>query len=539
MLELTHPIFLGLLLAVPALVLTMRRSLAEMTPAQRLVCLAVRTVLVFLLIAALAGVRILLPSTDLAVVFAVDHSASISPEALKQARGFVAASLEAQQARDTSGLVGFAQGAELWQPATENAHLPAVWPELKERARTNLGGVLDFASAVFPADKTKRLVLLSDGNDTEATATQAAQMLASRGIELFTVPLRNADTPEVLVEKVEVPRRLKTGEPFDLSANIQSNAATSAKVKLYQNQFLLETREVELKPGENEFRALNLKADGNFISYEVEVVAALDTSVENNRAQATASLRGQPRVLVVEGEEAKARPLADALRSENIGVETRGSLGAPKTLEDLQQFDLFVLSDLSALALGRDQMELYRRWVQDFGGGFVMLGGENSFGVGGYFRTPIEQMLPVRMEHDDRQDVPSVALLVVLDRSGSMTALVQGQTKISLADMGAVFAMNVLQPKDYFGVLAVDTKVHTVAPLQQHVSRAPIEQKILEHHCGWWRDLHLHVAGGGISAAPRRAGPDQTRHPFFRRRRRRRKECGRDGRRRARRRLSA
>jgi uncharacterized membrane protein len=147
-----------------------------------------------------------------------------------------------------------------------------------------------------------------------------------------------------------------------------------------------------------------------------------------------------------------------------------------------------VLSDLSALALSREQMELYRRWVQDFGGGFLMLGGENSYGVGGYFRTPIEQILPVRMEHEDRRDIPSLALLVVLDRSGSMSAIAQGQTKISLANQGAVMAFKVLQPKDFFGVLAVDVRSHVVAPLQQHLAKGPVEQKILSVTAG----------GGGI-----------------------------------------
>lgn len=488
MIEFAHPTVLALALILPLLALALRRSLADMTRTQRIVCLVVRALLLLLLILALAGVRMLMPSDELAVVFAVDHSASVSPAARKQARDFITASLSNQRANDVAGVVGFAGSAALWQPPLERAKLDEAWPELTDRSRTDLGAALDFASAVFPADKTKRLVLLTDGNDTANRASEAAQKLAANGIELFTVPLRNESTPEVLVERVDIPRRLKTGEPFDLVANIRSNVETTAKVKLYQNQFLLEQRDVALKPGNNEFRAPKLKPDGNFISYEVEVIPASDTSAENNRAQATASLRGQARVLVVDSDETKMRPLAEVLRSENIAVELRGSLGAPKTLEDLQQFDLFMLSDMSALTLGRDAMELYRRWVQDFGGGFVMLGGENSFGVGGYYRTPVEQMLPVRMEHDDRQDLPSVALLVVLDRSGSMTALVQGQTKISLANQGAVLALNVLQPKDYFGVLAVDTRSHTVAPLQQYASKAPVEQKILSITAG----------GGGI-----------------------------------------
>ncbi len=488
MVELKHPWFLALALVVVFLAWTQRRSLADLTPTQRRVCFAVRTLLLLLLVLALTGVRWLLPSRELSVIFAVDQSASISAAAKQQARDFIATSLAAQGAGDVTGVIGFAGNAELWQPPHPSSKLAPDWPALADRKSTDLGGALDFASALFPAGRTKRLVLLTDGNDTAARAAQVAARLAQQGVELFTVPLHNAAAPEVLVEKVDVPCRLKQGEPFDLTAHIRSNVATTAKVKLYQNQFLIEQRDVSLQPGNNEFRAPNLKADGNFISYEVEVIPALDTASENNRAAATASLRGQPRVLLVDADESKVRALADALRREKIGVETRGPAGLPKTLEDLQQFDLFLLSDISALNLAREQMDLYRRWVQDFGGGFAMLGGENSFGVGGYYRTPIEQMLPVRMEHEDRQDVPSVAVLVILDRSGSMTAMVAGQTKMSLADQGAVFAMNALQAKDYFGVTAVDTHPHVVVPLQQLSAKAAAEQKILSITAG----------GGGI-----------------------------------------
>ncbi len=486
--EFAHPSFLVLAIVVPLLWLGRRRSLADFSPVQHALCLALRTLILLLLVGALAGVRLRLPSRDVAVLFAVDQSASISSAAQKEAREFVASALRKQGSGDDAGVIGFARDAEVWQPPAQ-ALVPAEeWPVLKDRTATDFGRVLDFASAIFPTGKARRLVLLSDGNDTSDRASPAAQSLANAGVELFAVPLHNAAAPEVLVERVEIPRRLKNGEPFDLNASIRSNVETAAKVKLYQNQFLIEQRDIVLKPGVNEFRARNLHADGNFISYEVEVVPERDTLLENNRGQATASLRGQPRVLIVDGDETKTRPLAGALRGEKMQVETRGPLGLPKTLEDLQQYDLLALSDVSALQMPREQMELYRRWVQDFGGGFLMIGGENSYGVGGYFRTPVEQMLPVRMEHEDRLDTPSVALLVVLDRSGSMTAQVQGQTKMSLANQGAVLALNVLQPKDFFGVLAVDVRSHTVVPLAQHAAKSSEEQKILSVTAG----------GGGI-----------------------------------------
>ncbi len=486
--DLAHPWALTFALVIVFLLWAQRGSLADMTPAQRRVCFALRVFIVLLLILALAGVRWLLPSNQLAVLFVVDRSASISPPAEKEARDFLTASLASQRRDSSAGIVGFASRPDLLQAPTPHLALATQWPPLPDRQATDVGSALDFASAIFPPGHARRLVLLTDGNDTAGQAATGAARLAAQGVELFTVPLHNQSTPEVLVEKVDVPRRLKSGEPFDLVAHIRSNVATTTKVKLYQNQFLIEQRDLDLKPGDNEFRAPNLTPNGSFITYEVEILPALDTVAGNNRASATASLRGEPRVLLVDSDETNARALADVLQKENISVETRGLPGLPKSLEDLQQFDLFLLSDVSALNLAREQMDLYRRWVQDFGGGFVMIGGENSFGVGGYYRTPVEQMLPVRMEHDDRLDTPTVAMLVVLDRSGSMTATTAGQTKISLADQGAVFAMNALQPKDYFGVVAVDTKPHTVVPLAPITARSAAEQKILSITAG----------GGGI-----------------------------------------
>lgn len=485
--ESSQPWFLLTLLALPLLLLGQRRSLADFTPAQRRICLAVRALILMLLALTLAGVRTLFPSSELGVLFVVDGSASVSPEAAKAARDFVGAALPAQRAGDQAGVVGFGRNAEVWQPPMGNA-APLEWPALRDAKASDVGVALDFASALFAADQSQRVVLLSDGNDTSGRALETATRLARAGVEVWTVPLRNPAKPEVLVERVDVPARLKLGEPFDLTANIRSNVATGAKVRLYKSQFLIAERGLELKIGDNEFRAPGLKPDGSFVQYEVEIVPEQDTAIENNRALAVASMRGQPRVLLVDGDPEKSRPLADALRTGKIAVELRGPNGAPRTLDDLQQFDLFLLSDLSALTLGREQMELYRRWVQDFGGGFVLLGGENSYGVGGYFRTPVEQMLPVRMEHNDREELPTVALLIVLDRSGSMTAQVAGQTKMSLANQGAALALNVLSSRDYFGVMAVDTRVHVVAPLAKHGAKEPVSQKILSITAG----------GGGI-----------------------------------------
>ena len=479
--ELTHPRFLLLAaLIVPLLWWTLQRSLADLTPAQRRVCLAVRLWLLACILLALAGVRWRWHGHDLAVLFVVDDSASVSPAARDAAREYVRRSLQGRRPHDLAGVIGFGRGASVWQTPEASSRLPEPWPALPEATRqgTDLGRALDFAAALAPAGHARHVVLLSDGNDTADDAVAAAARLAATGVQVDAVPLRNTSQPEVLVSVVTLPGGLRSGEPFDLRADVQSNVTTTARVNLYQNQFLAGQQDLVVKPGRNEVRFRDLRAGDGFTAYEVEILPAADTRVENNRAGATAALNGQPRVLLVQGEESRAAPLAGALREAKIEVETRGAEGLPRTLTELQRFDLFVLSDVSALQMTHDQMELYRTWVQQFGGGFLMIGGENSFGTGGYYRTPIETMLPVRTDHDDRQETPTVAMYIVLDTSGSMAAPIAGQTKISLADQGAVLALNVLTNKDLFGLTAVDTVVHTVVPLGPAGTKAPTEQKI-------------------------------------------------------------
>ena len=66
----------------------------------------------------------------------------------------------------------------------------------------------------------------------------------------------------------------------------------------------------------------------------------------------------------------------------------------PKDMAGLQKYDGIILSNVSSLKMTKKQMENIRDYVREQGGGLVMLGGEESFGLGGYYRTPIEEALP-------------------------------------------------------------------------------------------------------------------------------------------------
>jgi Ca-activated chloride channel family protein len=260
-------------------------------------------------------------------------------------------------------------------------------------------------------------------------------------------------------------------------------------VRLFRDDLLAGSKETDLSAGDTEVVFENQKSAHDFSVFEAVVEMPGDAVAENNRRRAVAALRGAPLVLVVDPDESRMQPLMGALGELGIETEWRSPEGLPNTLEELERFDLFLLSDVPAVTVGPQRMELYRRWVRDFGGGFLLAGGENSFGAGGYYRTPIEEMLPVQMEHEDRRETPAVALVVVLDRSGSMAARIAGgQTKMSLANQGALYALQVLQPRDWFGLLAVDVQAHTIVPLSRVSGQEGWDRRILSVNAG----------GGGI-----------------------------------------
>jgi uncharacterized membrane protein len=73
--------------------------------------------------------------------------------------------------------------------------------------------------------------------------------------------------------------------------------------------------------------------------------------------------------------------------------------GFPATREELQQYDVVICSDINRYVFTDDQLEWVRQLVAENGGGFVMIGGNTSFGSGNWDKTSWEKMIPVDMEY--------------------------------------------------------------------------------------------------------------------------------------------
>src|SRR5262249_17639452 len=210
------------------------------------------------------------------------------------------------------------------------------------------------------------------------------------------------------------------------------------------------------------------------ISISATVSTPDDAFADNNEFRTSIVVHGRPKVLYVEGHPESSHYLRTALTKEGLTVTAVPASSVPTTAAQLDTFDAVVLSDVARNDLTQAQMGAMVTYVRDLGGGFVLAGGENNYGDGGYSHTVIEKVLPVTF--DTKKERPkSVAIVVVLDRSGSMAG-----DKMDLAKEATKAPLDLLTNEDSFGVVAFDYAYSWVAPLQSAVNKKQITDLISE-----------------------------------------------------------
>ena len=162
---------------------------------------------------------------------------------------------------------------------------------------------------------------------------------------------------------------------------------------------------------------------------------------------------GQARILVLHEEPGKMRHFRSALEKQGFAVEVRPPIGLPESLDALLEFDAVVLANIPATEISDRSMRNLKRYVTDFGGGIMMLGSDNSFGLGGYYKTPIEDVLPITSRFEKEKETPSMAMVLVIDKSGSM-----GGVPIELARQAAKATVELLSPRDKIAVIGFDSQ---------------------------------------------------------------------------------
>lgn len=383
------------------------------------VSLLVRLTLIGLFAILLAEPRAVRKSDALSVIFVLDQSQSIRPEARDRALEYLARLASEKPEADEVGLITFARDAAVELPPSVIFPFEGGLAVQVERDGTSLEKALSLGAAVLPEDHQGRLVLVSDGVPTEGNHVPVLDDLKSRGIAVNVLPITYDYEHEVLIERLELPRMVKTGETYEAAVIVWSAQAGHGELFLQENGQIIFRAPVEFQAGKNRYVVPIYLRDSGYYEYTVsiEVAPEADSWTRNNIGVSYLYLQGKGRVLVVTdpaGDPRDWEPMVKALREAERAVDLKAGFEFPSDSLALRPYDCIVFVNVGADQFVVTQMEALKEAVETHGTGFVMVGGENSYGPGGYHRTAVEEILPVTMDVTQRKVLPKSALAIVL-----------------------------------------------------------------------------------------------------------------------------
>lgn len=335
---------------------------------------------------------------------------------------------------------------------------------IEDTNSTNIGLAIQRAMLRRDPQRTSKLLLLGDGYGTDSLDT-VEQLLLRSGVALST---RLATAPDVLdysVRALEAPSRALARESYLVEAEVRGPAGSKVPYVLLRNGQAIREGVADLAKGRAKLQFSDRTPGAAAVSYTLAINPEGDAVAGNNRKTAWMQVDGEARALLVTN--FAVDPVEQALASQGFALET---VREPGRLDagSLTGTSLVILNNVPASQLPQGFQDGLDFYVREQGGALLMLGGAYSFGSGGYHGSPVGELLPVSMELKEEHKKLAVAMAIVVDRSGSMTASVGGSgglTKMDLANAGAVQAVRMLGELDALAYVAVDTEAHVMVPL--------------------------------------------------------------------------
>ena len=466
----------ALLLFMPLVVylIVISRMTLRLRGGRKIMSIAARALILMLLIAIVAQVQPYMERDQRDVVFVADRSASMRADT--RIGDWITAAWAAKEQEDRGGIVSSGLNAAVERAVTglplEKDQGFAFRANVNQHF-TNLSEGLQLAASMLQKDGAGRIVLLSDGSENTGDVRRQARLLKDAGIAVDVVQMKSAAVKDAAIEALNVPSALKQGETFSFEMVMSSTIAGPAQLRLYADNTELSVSEIQLETGENRFALQSIALDPGFHRFRAELFAPGDEQQVNNTAYAFSRVSGPPSVLIVEGVRGTSANIEAALQASVIRYETIIPEQLSVELAEYAAYDSIILNNVPATRIAGKPMEWIAKAVGDYGVGLMMLGGDNSFGLGGYFKTPIERALPVYMDLHGRKQIPSLGLVLVIDRSGSMT-----DGKLELAKEAAMRTIELLRDTDTVGVVAFDSAPWWVVEPTPLSDRQPVLDKI-------------------------------------------------------------
>ncbi|HEY1789390.1 MAG TPA: VWA domain-containing protein [Verrucomicrobiae bacterium] len=448
---------------------------------------ALRVAVFVFVVFALAQLAIRLPDRAGTVIVVADRSESMPLDSDAVEKEIIALLHKSMGPRDQLGVVAFGRQAAVEQ-VPERGEFGGFAADIGPD-HSSLNDGIQAALELIPPDGGGRILVLSDGKWTGKDPAAAAARAAGRGVAVDYRLVTRPQVDDTAIQSFLTPQSVLPGEAFLLNGWVSSPADQQITYQLKRNDLVISAGQKQVPQGLSRLMFRDRAATAGVNEYTLAIQGAKDDPVpENNTARALVGVEGARPVLVVSaaGDESG---LVNLLRRGHVDVIGKAPNDCNWSLEGLSQYSAVILENVPAGDIGMDGMETIASWVEQTGSGLAMTGGEKSYGPGGYFKSPLERVLPISMEMRKEVRKMSVCVVVALDRSGSMAMPAGGgREKIDLADLGTVQVLDLLSPMDEFGVFAVDTTAHEIVPLDTIEHNESYRGKILS----------IDSEGGGI-----------------------------------------
>ena len=451
--------------------------------------IVIRAILFLILILALSGFSLKFTGKSTTTIYLLDVSDSVR-DSRQDIITFVNESVKNKKKNDNVGVIAFGEDTRVEQFVSENLAFSKFQTDVNTGA-TNLEDAVKLAISQLPEDSAGRIVLITDGNENEGSLKSVAPDIISSGCAFEIKKIEENISDEVYVSDLSIPTQAGIGEKFNIEVEVESNVACDAKVKLYAGRTLKGEQDVHLQKGTNQLIFSDTQSDEGLKTYKVVVESEKDTITVNNEFASYTNIETTLPLLVVEGSEGNAKNYKKILESIDVGYDTVTPGTVPVDMPSLMQYSAVVLVDVYEADLREGFLDILNEYVKNNGGGLIITGGSSSYAVGGYRDTLLEEMAPVYMDINGENEIPTMAMAMVIDHSGSMDDHMGVETCLDLAKKSAAAAVDYLRPEDFVEVIAFDDAYSRVVPLQNVEDPEKIQQMIFSI-----------PSGGGTSIYP-------------------------------------
>lgn len=428
----------------------------------RRTALILKTLALLAIVAALAGPRLRVATTRLAVSVLVDTSVSVSTRDLERASELVRQMVEAR-GRHRVRVVPFARRPRELDPAETSPRWRFRHSAGEEARGTDLEAAIAEALSQLPENLVPRLVLISDGRENQGSAVRAAWQARQLGVAIDTFALEGRPRPDLRLDSVSLPTQAFAGERFPVDLALHAPRATEAEIEILAGGKSLAVQRLPLSAGTNLLRVhARLDTPG-----AVDLAGSIRSAELGEVRFAQAIVIRRPRVLLVtQDPPGTEKHLVEALQAAQFEVER-----VPAVPENLDAHQIVVLNNCDLALLPESRKHALEQFVRR-GGGLLVIGGENNVYVDKKgVEDPLDRALPAHVAPPRTPE--GVAVVLILDKSSSM----EGR-KMELARLAAIGVVEHLRPIDLIGILIFDNSFHWIVPIRKADDRALLKRLI-------------------------------------------------------------